>query len=69
MSKQNELNQNAEYQRRSVMSQDERNTIAKDAVAKDLYDHNQKHGVKSTYEECQRKMAKIAEQADRKKGK
>jgi hypothetical protein len=56
---------NAEYQRRRSMTRDERAIDARDRVAKDLHEQNQKDGKRSTYEQCQRKMAEIAERAER----
>lgn len=67
MKKQDEnLNRDGEYQRRCAMSEDERRLISRDLVAKDLYEQNVKEGKKTTYEDCQRKMAEIANKELRK---
>lgn len=65
MSDQDKLNSNAEYQRRRVMTRDERAIDARDRVARDLHEQNTRDGKRSTYEDCQRKMAKIAELAEK----
>lgn len=67
MSDQDKLDSNAEYQRRKMMTRDERAIDARDRVARDLHEQNIRDGKRSTYEQCQRKMAEIAEKAERMK--
>lgn len=62
-----ELESNAEYQRRRVMTKDEIATDARDRVAKNLHDQNVKDNRGTTYEDAQRKAAEIANKVHREK--
>lgn len=66
MGKQEELERNAEYQRRRSMTQDERNISARDALAKALHEHNQQTGKNTTYEEAHRQATESAHRVERK---
>lgn len=58
----------AEVQRRRMMSQDERNITARDAVAKNLYEHAQRSGQRMSYEQAHKKATEIAHRVLRKDG-
>lgn len=55
---QNKLQDNAEYQRRRMMTKDEKAIDARDRVAKNLYEERQKQNSRETYEDCQRHVTK-----------
>ena len=59
-SRKQELERNAEYQRRRMMSQDERCIDARDRVAKNLHDQNMRDGKNTTFDEASRKATEIA---------
>ena len=63
-----DLERNAEYQRRKRMSQDERNITARDNLAKEIKLQNEKWGKNMTYDEAQRKATEIAHKVERRKG-
>lgn len=60
MSKQEELDRNAEYQRRRMMTKDERAIEARDTIAKNLHEQNQRDGKRTSFDEAQRKATDIA---------
>lgn len=60
MSKKEELERNAEYQRRRMMTVDERKIDARDRVAINIHQQNIKEGKNSTFDEAQRKATEIA---------
>lgn len=67
MSDQDKLNSDAEYQRRKVMTSEERSRIAIDRTARDLYQQHQKDGKRSTFEDCERHVKRVVEKNERKK--
>ena len=62
---QEDLERNAEYQRRRVMTADERAFEARDRVAKAVHEQNMRDGKNTTWEQAERKGAEIAERAKR----
>jgi hypothetical protein len=66
-SNQEKLDNNAEYQRRKVMSQDDRNRIAIDIGVKNITEENIRRGGGANEEAARRKMAEIAEKREREK--
>ena len=67
MSKDEKLESNAEYQRRRMMTQDERTTTTRDIIAKNIYDQAQRDNKRTTYEDAQRKAVEVIEKEIRKK--
>lgn len=63
---QRQLEQNAEYQRRRVMTNDERTFESRDRIAKNLHEQNMRDNKKTTYEQALRKASEIAEKVRRK---
>lgn len=66
------LERDGEYQRRCVMSQDERSLDARDRVAKNLHEQNEKDGKNSTFDEALRRVTDIVNKQyriDQEKGK
>jgi len=61
--KKRELEQNAEYQRRRMMTRDERGISARDSVAKNIHEQNIKDGKNTTYDQAHRKATEIAEKS------
>lgn len=58
----------AEIHRRKMMSQDERNMLARDQIAKDLKESAERTGdTKSTYESFHKKATEIADKVERQK--
>lgn len=60
------LTSNAEYQRRKLMSRDERTFISRELVAKNHYEQMSRDNPKATYDESYRKASEIAEKQLRK---
>lgn len=60
MTKNQKLEDNAEYQRRSVMTRDERAISARDQVARNIHEQNVRDGKNTTFDEAQRKATDIA---------
>lgn len=58
----------AEYQRRQGMSQDERNRLSRDGLAKSIHEQNQRDGKNTTFDEAHRKACETANRVERKKG-
>lgn len=55
------MKDDAEYQRRKLMSKDERAIQARDGIARDIYKQEQLNGnSKATYEQAHRKATEIA---------
>lgn len=65
--KQEQLERNAEYQRRKVMSQDDRNRIAIDIGVRNIVQENRNRGVDTNEESARKKMRDIAEKVDKQK--
>ena len=66
-SNQEKLERDAEYQRRKVMSQDDRNRIAVDIGVRNITEENKRRGGEANEEKARRKMAEIAEKVERQK--
>ena len=63
----NDPTNTAEYQQRQRMSRDERSIVARDIVAKNIKEHNEKCGINSTYDAALRKATEIAQKMENKK--
>lgn len=68
MSKQSELENNAEYQRRKLMSHDERAIISRDRLAKTIHDQAKKEGKDTSFDSAFRKATEIAHRGERERG-
>jgi aspartate oxidase len=62
---QKSLESNAEYQRRRMMSQHERDLGARDDVARRIHEQNHREGKDTTFDSALRKATQIAERADK----
>lgn len=60
MQNKSKLESDAEYQRRKVMSKDDRAIIARDTLAKNIHEQNQRDNKRTTFEDAQRKATEIA---------
>ena len=65
--RQADLESNAEYQRRKMMTSEERAKGAIERISKDIHEQNQKDGKNSTYTAALKKAQEIAEKAERRK--
>jgi hypothetical protein len=63
-----DIERNAEYQRRMSKGQDWRNRNAVEETAKAIHEHNQKTGKDTTYEQAHRQAVESAHRVERKKG-
>ena len=68
MSANDKLKSDAEYQRRCVMSHDERCIDARDRVAKNIHEQNMRDGKNTTYDSALRKATEVANRVHREKG-
>ncbi len=67
-----DLEQNGDYQRRRTLTKDERAIDARDRVAKNLHEQNQKDGKNTSFDDALRKVSDIANKQyriDQEKGK
>lgn len=65
----NDPTNTAEYQRRRRMTNDERAIEARDTVARNIKEHNEKSGINSTYDSALKKATEIANKVANQKGK
>lgn len=65
MSRKDELERDAEYHRRKVMSQDERNLDSRNRLADRIYKQAEVENRRMTYEDATRKAAEIAHKVQR----
>ena len=67
MSRKDELERNAEYQRRKIMTRDERAIGARDGIAKNLHEQNVRDGKHTPYEQAHREATKSCERVERRR--
>lgn len=67
MGSKEDLERNAEYQRRKIMSRDEKAIDARDRVARNIHEQNVRDGRNTTFDEAQRKATEIANREYRRK--
>lgn len=64
-----ELEREAEYQRRKMMTRHEREMGARDDVARRIHEQNHKEGKDSTFDSALKKATQIAERAEKERNK
>ena len=65
MQKRNDLASDAEYQRRKMMSTDEKATQGRDRIAGQIHEQNQRDGKNTTFDQAFKEASRVAEKWER----